>query len=149
MTGWSNLEASTFAGNPADSPVVYMLIREERVNLTESDKLSRIYLAYVTDAKGRAGPFGLTQYTFRENTGYRNEDLFVGQSPTGPVVLRCVRFSPEVPSPSCLRDLPIAPNVAMSYRFKRAHLAQWSEIGRGILNLVMTFKKQPKQQTAG
>jgi hypothetical protein len=143
MTGWSNWDSSTFAGNPADSPVVYMLIRDERVPLTESDKLSRIYLAYVADPKGKSGPFGLTQYTFQENSGYRNEDLFVGQTPTGPVVLRCVRFSPDVPSPSCLRDMPIAPNVAMSYRFKRAHLAQWNEIGQSILRLVATFKKQP------
>jgi hypothetical protein len=149
MTGWSNWEASTFAGNPADSPVTYMLIREERLNLTETDRLSRIYLAYVTDAKGQPGPFGLTQYAFRENSGYRNEDLFVGNTPVGPIVLRCVRFSPEVPSPSCLRDMPIAHNVALSYRFKRAHLAQWREIGQGISTLIATFKRQPKQETAG
>ena len=148
MTGWSNWESSTFAGNPADSPVVYMQIRDERVNLTESDKLARIYMAYVTDPKGQPGLFGLRQYSFRENAGYRNEDLFVGQTPSGLVVLRCVRFSPDVPSPSCLRDMPIARNVAMSYRFKRAHLAQWSEIGQSILSLVTTFKKPPKQQTA-
>ena len=149
MTGWSNWDAATFAGNPTDSPVVYLLIREERLNLTEADRLARIYLAYVTDPKGKPGPFGLTQYTFREDSGYRREDLFVGDAQSGPVVLRCVRFSPDVPSPSCLRDMPIAHNVALSYRFKRAHLAQWNEIGRSISNLVLTFKKQPKQETAG
>ncbi|MGZ6021100.1 MAG: hypothetical protein ACXWLQ_00710 [Rhizomicrobium sp.] len=149
LAGWSNWEASTFASNNADSPVVYLLIRDERLNLTEADRLSRIYLAYVTDPKGTPGPFGLTQYTFRDDTGYRNEDLFVGDTPTGPVVLRCVRFSPQVPSPSCLRDMPIAHNVALSYRFKRAHLAQWHEIGRAIGNLVMGFKKMPKRETAG
>jgi len=149
MTGWSNWDSTTFAGNPADSPVVYMLIRDERVNLSEADRLSRIYMAYVTDPKGKPAEFGLTQYTFKENSGYRNEDLFVGQTSTGPAVLRCVRFSPEVPSPSCLRDMPVAQNVSLSYRFKRAHLSQWNDIGQGISNLLAAFKKPPKQQTAG
>ena len=149
MAGWSNWEAATFAGNSPDSRVIYMLIRDEGLNLTEADRLSRIYFAYVSNPKGTPGPFGLTEYTFREDSGYRNEDLFVGDTVNGPVVLRCVRFSPAVPSPSCLRDMPIAHHVALSYRFKRAHLAKWREIGRAVGSLVIVFKKQPKQETAG
>lgn len=145
VSGWSSALAPTFADNTAESPVVYMLIREERLNLTEADRLSRIYLAYVTDTYGKAGPFGLTQYAFRDDTGYRSEDLFVGQTSSGPQLLRCVRFSPQVPSPSCLRDTPIAHNVALSYRFKRAHLAQWRDIGKAIGNLIVTFKSEPRQ----
>src|SRR4029077_9265197 len=147
--GWSNWLDSAFLANTAGSAVCYILIRDERLNLTEADRLSRIYLAYVTDPKGKPGPFGLTQFTFRDDTGYRNEDLFVGSTPTGPVLLRCVRFSPNVPSPGCLRDTPIAHNVALSYRFKRAHLAQWREIGKAIGSLVATFKTQPKEEAAG
>lgn len=146
MGGWSNWEASTFTGNTPDSPVVYLLVREEGLNLTEADRLSRIYMSYVTNPRGAPGPFGLTQYTFREDSGYRSEDLFVGQTPNGPIVLRCVRFSPDVPSPSCLRDLPIAHSVALSYRFKRQHLARWREIGDGIARLFVTFKTRPKTQ---
>jgi hypothetical protein len=148
LAGWSNWEASTFADNTADSPVVYLLIRDEEVNRSEADRLARIYLVYVTNPKGAPGPFGLTQYTFREDSGYRNEDLFVGQTAAGPEILRCVRFSPQVPSPSCLRDMPIDRKVALSYRFKRAHLARWHEIGDGIASLIVTFKKQPKSQAA-
>lgn len=147
--GWSNWLASAFLGNTADSAVVYILIRDERLNLTEADRLSRIYLAYVTDPKGKPGPFGLTQFTFRDDTGYRNEDLFVGSTPTGPVLLRCVRFSPTIPSPGCMRDTPIAHNVALSYRFKRAHLAQWREIGKVMGGLIARFKTEPKQELVG
>src|SRR5450755_2098395 len=92
MTGWSNWEESTFAGNPADSPVVYMHVRDERLNMTEADRLLRVYQAYFSEPKGQAAPFGLTQCTFKENSGYHNEDLFVGETPSGPAVLRCVRF---------------------------------------------------------
>jgi len=145
LSGWSDAAASTFSGNAADSPVVYLLIRDERLNLTEADRLSRIYMTYVADNKGKAGPFGLTQYTFRDDTGYRNEDLFVGQTPSGPQLLRCVRFSPRIPNPSCLRDTPIAHNVALSYRFKRAYLSQWREIGKAIGQLIVRFKQEPSE----
>ncbi|HEY0106229.1 MAG TPA: hypothetical protein VGB91_09110 [Rhizomicrobium sp.] len=148
MAGWSNWEASSFSGNTPDSPVVFLLIREERVTLSEADRLSRIYLAYVTDPRGRPGPFGLTQYTFREDSGYRNEDLFVGQTASGVQVLRCVRLSSTVPSPSCLRDLPVAHGVALSYRFKREHLSRWRMIGDGIDRLVVSFERPPKPQAA-
>jgi len=147
-SGWSNRLASAFSDNTADSAVVYLLIRDERLNLTEADRLSRIYLSYVTDAKGKPGPFGLTQFTFRDDTGYRNEDLFVGSTPTGPILLRCARFAPTVSSPGCMRDTPIAHNVAISYRFKRAHLAQWREIGKVVGGLIAGFKTQPKEELA-
>ena|ERR1700712_1223821 len=148
MAGWSAWEAPAFTGNTPDSPVVYMFVRDESLNLTEADRLARIYMAYVTNPRGTPGPFGLTQYTFREDSGYRREDLFVGQTPSGPTVLRCVRFSPDVPSPSCLRDLPIAHSVALSYRFKREHLAKWHEIGDGIEKLFAGFKIRPKAQAS-
>jgi hypothetical protein len=143
LVGWSPVDAPLFSGNAPDSPVVYLLIRNEAVNLSEADRLSRIYIAYVGNPRGQPGPFGLTQFAFRENSGYGREDLFVGQSGSGPVVLRCVRFSPEVPSPSCLRDLPVAHGVALSYRFKRAHLAKWREIASGIDSLIARFEKAP------
>jgi hypothetical protein len=143
MTGWSNWEAQTFAGNAPDSPVVFLLIRDEKINLSEADRLRRVYLGYVTDPRGEAGPYGLREFTFRQDSGYHDEDLYVGETAKGPVVLRCVRLGPEVPSPSCLRDLLIAPGVSLSYRFKRAHLAKWREIGDNVDKLISSFEKLP------
>jgi hypothetical protein len=105
-------------------------------------------MSYVTNPQGTPGPYDLTQYSFRDDSGYRNEDLFVGQTASGPVVLRCVRLSAEVPSPSCLRDLPIAHAVSLSYRFKREHLARWREISDGVARLIANFKTAPKAQAS-
>lgn len=137
--GFSEAEAQTFASNTSDSPVIYILVREEPVNLTEQERLERVYMGYVIDPQGKPGPFNLTQYTFREDTGYRGEDLFVGHMDGSLVVLRCVRFSQEVPSPSCLRDNPLRKGVALTYRFKRANLGSWREIARGVDTLVQGF----------
>ena len=144
MRGYSDWYASTFADNGPDSPVVYLLIREDRLNMSEVQRLQRIYLAYVADPAGSSAPFGLTQYTFRDDSGYRGDDLFVGQTAKGPVVLLCVRFSADVPSPSCLRDVRLAHRVALNYRFKRTHLSRWHEIADGVDGLMDSFMQAKK-----
>jgi hypothetical protein len=137
--GYSDWNAADFSGNAADSPVIFLLLREERYKISEAERLQRIYMEYVTDPAGKPGPFGLTQYTFRDDSGYHSEDLFVGQDAGQPVVLRCVRFSAEVPSPSCLRDVRLGHDVALTYRFKRANLGHWQDIIHGIDKLVASF----------
>jgi len=140
LQGYSGWDDSSFKSNAVDSSVVDMLIHEDAVRLNEHDWLERIYMPYVANPKGVQGPFGLVQYVFREDSGYRNEDLFVGQGDKGPVVIQCVRFSQQVPSPGCHREFPIAHGVALSYRFKRAHLAHWKEMSDGIEKLVQSFR---------
>lgn len=143
LSGWSNWNASAFAENGPNSRIVFLTIREQ-ANISEADRLKRIYMAYVADPKGAPGPYGLTRYSFRPDSGYRAEDLFVGQTAKGPMVLRCVRMSPDVPSPSCLRDMPLGRGVGISYRFKRSKLSHWQETGDAVETLLATFARPPK-----
>ncbi len=143
LTGWSNWDASKFASNAPDSRVIYITIHRERLRLTEADKLRRVYLDYVVDRKGTEGPFGLHQYTFRADSGYHDEDLYVGEGKHGPVVLRCVRLTRDVPSPSCLREILLDKGVSLTYRFKRSHHSDWREIAANVNRLIKSFQKPP------
>jgi hypothetical protein len=138
--GYSEWESSSFSNNAADSSLIFILLREEPFKITEAERLQRIYMTYVVDPAGKPGPFGLTQYVFRDDSGYHGEDLFVGQLDGKPVVIRCVRFSQQVPSPSCLRDERLVGGVSLSYRFKRANLGRWQEIATGIDKLAASFE---------
>jgi hypothetical protein len=138
--GYSDWGAAAFTGNAADSPVIFLLLREEQFKISEAERLQRIYTTYFTDPAGKPGPFDLTEYTFRDDSGYHNEDLFVGQDNGQPAVLRCVRFSADVPSPSCLRDVRLGHDVALTYRFKRANLGHWLDIVHGVDKLVASFE---------
>ncbi len=146
--GYIDSDAGAFSANAQDSPIVFMLVHEDPVNLPETERFKRIYLNYVVDTRGRPGPFGLTQYTFRDESGYRGEDLFVGTDAKGIVVMHCARLSQNVPSPNCLRDVPLSSTVALSYRFKRAHLAQWHDIDQGVLQLMHRFHTHKSTQVA-
>lgn len=144
LTGWSNWDSQAFAGNGPNSRIVHIVIRQDNVSLSEAEKLQRIYLAYVTEPKGAPSPFDLTRYAFREDSGYRKQDLFVGETRSGVAALRCERLTAENPSPSCIRDMPLGKGAAISYRFKRSRLNHWREIGEGVEKLMASFKTAPK-----
>ncbi|HTQ14969.1 MAG TPA: hypothetical protein VMH86_13925 [Rhizomicrobium sp.] len=144
LSGYSEWHSGDFDDQSADSPIVYLLIREDQQNIDESERFRRIYLSYVVDARGKPGPFGLTQYAFRDDSGYRGEDLFVGQTADGLVDLRCVRLSAQVANPTCLRDQRLGHHVALNYRFMRSHLAQWQDIATGVDKLIKSFMPKAK-----
>ena len=144
LTGWSNWDASDFAENGPGSRVVYISIREDKVNLSEADRFQRIYLAYIVDPKGSPAWYDLTRYQFRSDSGYRAEDLFVGHTPSGPVIMHCAKLGADDPSPNCWRDLRLAKGVSVSYRFKRKRLSHWHEIADGVAKLMASFRTPPK-----
>ncbi|HWA02164.1 MAG TPA: hypothetical protein VG819_01440 [Rhizomicrobium sp.] len=144
MAGWSNWDAAAFSDNSARSNVVYMSVRADRIGLSEADRLRRIYLVYATDPRGAPGPYGLAKYAFSPDSGYRNEDLFVGSHEGGLVVMHCARLGPGVPSPNCLRDMPLGRGASVTYRFKRSKLNHWREIAGGVARLMASFENPPK-----
>ena len=141
MRGYSPADSTLFARNAADSPVLHLLIKADTNSLDAASRFERIYKPYILAPDGAAGPFGLTRYTFRVDSGYGRDDLFVGDVPgLGTLLLLCEQPAQDVPSPNCLAiDRPIAPGVTMSYRFKRAQLANWRQISSGADRLISGF----------
>lgn len=137
MRGYNEDETQLFAGNAPDSPLVHLLIRA-RNGLSAQDRLQRVYMPYIANPMGDAGPFGLTHYAFRLHTGYGRDDLYAA----GDLLLLCERPAQDLSSPNCLAiDRPIAPGVSLSYRFKWAQLSSWRAINAGVDRLVADFRK--------
>jgi hypothetical protein len=132
LQGYTLGAAPEFGSNAPDSNVVNIVIRKEVMTLSAEDRLERIYRPFIALAEGTPTPFDARLYTFRMDSGYRDEELYVGESPAGTVLLRCTRPAPDVPSPSCLGDIALGNGLTTTYRFKRAHLAQWQDIESGV-----------------
>lgn len=143
LRGYSDAEATLFASNAPDSPIVHILVRADTNGLDAESRFNRIYMPYVIDPKGEAASFGLTRYIFRSDSGYGRSDLFVGNN-VG-LLLLCERPAQDLPGPNCLAtDRPIATGVILSYRFKRAQLSHWQAISRDVNRLVSSFRKETK-----
>jgi hypothetical protein len=145
LTGWSNWQSDTFTDASANSRVIFLTLREDNNGLSEAARMERVYRTYIKSQDGKPGPYGLTQYEFRADSGYHDEDLFTGQTATGLIVLRCVRPSADVPNPSCLREVLIDKGVALTYRFQRAHLSEWRTIAERTDALLTSFRETPKR----
>ena len=145
LRGYSASESQALAANPPDSEVIYLSLREERFNISEKDRIERIYMPQVVSREGKTGPFGLKQYAFKPSTGYRDDDLLVGNGDAGPVALRCTRPSRLAPSPNCLRETLLGPGVTLTYRFKRSHLENWKDIDKSVHELIGSFARQSQR----
>ena len=141
--GYSRAEAWQFTNDGAQSRVVHLRIWADNLALSEPAQLHRVLLTFVTSPHGQPGPFGLTQYRFRHDNGYRGQDLFVGVYDGQTIVLRCWRIVSTNHAPDCMRDLRLGHNVSLSYRFKRTYLSQWRQIAQGVSRLVAGFAHIP------
>lgn len=142
LRGYSDSEARLFQENAADSPVIHINLRGGAGNLDAKTRLARVYGPYVTNPDGMPGPFGLTQYAFRPDSGYARNDLFAGRGAGGLMLFLCERAADDLTSPNCLAiDQPLERNLSFSYRFKRAYLARWREISGGVSGLVRKFER--------
>ena len=139
LQGYTLDAAPDLTTNGPDSRVVNIMLKNAPAVLPEQERIDRIYMAQVEDPKGKPGPYGLRQYGFRADSGYHDQDLFVGATDAGPAVLLCTKLAPDVVSPSCLRDLPLSGGLSLSYRFKRGHLGEWRRIDTGIATRIAAF----------
>ena len=140
--GYSEAQARLFAGNAPDSAVVRLSLRGDPNSLDTRDRLNRLYLPYVSNPGGALGPFGLTKYSFAPDSGYKESDLFAGETGAGLLLFLCDRASAEFLSPNCQAfDRPPARNLRFSYRFKRAWLGRWRELSAGAEDLISRFRQ--------
>jgi hypothetical protein len=140
--GYAPELARRFQGNAPDSAVVRILIRRDGNPMDAATRLARIYRPYFLAPEGVEGLFGLRQYSFADNSGYEQNELFVGGSGGRILLLLCERPAADLPSPNCqATDRPLASGVSYSFRFKRAYLSRWLQMSAGVDALIGRFKK--------
>jgi hypothetical protein len=139
LDGYSLALAKQFGGNAPDSPIINVRLASGRAPVLEAERLDRIYRLLVENPDGEAHPDGLIRFSFRQDSGYRAQELFSGSIDGQTIAILCDRISADTPSPNCLRDIPFGEALSLSYRFKRALLPQWREIDSAVRELVNGF----------
>lgn len=139
LEGYTLADAQEFTSNAPDSRVIYLGVRQERITLSQEDKFARIYWPQILNGDGTRTGFGATLYTFREDSGYRDEELYVREGQNGTMLVRCTRPAAEVPSPNCLGDMSLGDGLIATYRFKRAYISNWQDIEAGTRALLGAF----------
>ena len=130
-----------FIHNGVDNPVVYFQIEIARLPMSEEQRVELIYRDFLTDGPGIDSGYGLTQHQFANDTGYDDQDLFLGTAADGSMVaILCTELTNMVPSPNCRREMALPDGLILSYRFKRHFLPEWQQINQGLIDRVAAFK---------
>ncbi|MFZ3033438.1 MAG: hypothetical protein WA138_05450 [Parvibaculum sp.] len=138
---WSPDLQPEFADNSVDADVIFFTLHEAENTLPAERRLKDVYARYFTSAKPDGSVNGLEKFSFREDSGYRDQDLFVGKDHFDRIILlTCQRLTPLIHSPNCSRTLLLTRNLALTYRYKRAHLEKWQRIDELITRRVASFE---------
>jgi hypothetical protein len=139
LQGYSLADAAEFASGAPDSRVINFTLQEEQMTRSDQERLEQSFLPLVEDKNGFRGPYNLTQYRFRDNSGYDDSELFVGETPGGVVILRCEKEDGETSAPTCESITSVTAELSLTYTFHRAQMQQWRDVDAGVRALTGAF----------
>tara|TARA_R110000824_G_scaffold390760_24_gene588121 strand:- start:946 stop:1761 length:816 start_codon:yes stop_codon:yes gene_type:complete len=130
-----------FSDNSADAEVVFFTLHQSEALLPAERRLKDIYARHLASPKPEQSENGLSLYSFSDNSGYKGQDLLVATDQKQRLILlMCQQKTDLVESPNCTRTLLLSRELALTYRYKRSHLAQWQRIDELLLRLVTSFE---------
>lgn len=139
--GYSPDLAEDFADNSPTSKVIFFNLRETADILPPERRLKEIYARYLVSQTPVRDSTGLERFEFKEDSGFKGQDLLVGMSIDGRLVLlTCQQQTKLVDSPNCSGSMELKSNLAVNYRYKRAFLTSWQEIDEGLYGLLRSFE---------
>ncbi|MEH2476144.1 hypothetical protein V1281_002686 [Nitrobacteraceae bacterium AZCC 2161] len=120
-----HVSVENFDENQQPIDRIFLSISAHHDALSPDTRLRTIYPRYVEQAS--TAEDGLTTRPFRDNSPYSHEDLFLGDTPV--LVARCTR---DAATPGmCLSERRID-GADLTFRFPRAWLEQWREVGNAM-----------------
>lgn len=141
LTGWTQKDAKEFASNAWNGRVVQIVLAVDRAKLTYQDKFERGIKPYSSTPDGIPGPHGLTTYKFDAGTGYESTEWLTATLEDGSkFVMRCDASATATFGTSCMRVTRLKDGVGLTYKYKRAYLAQWKEIDAKIMAKIDSFR---------
>lgn len=132
---------SEFSDNSPDAEVIFFTLHQAEATLPAERRLKEIYARLFTSPTPKHMSNGLDRFTFKEDSGYRDQDLFAGTDNEGHLVLLiCQHTTDLVESPNCTRTLLMTQGLALTYRYKRNHLDSWKRIDELMIRIITSFE---------
>ena len=141
MTGYSLQSREEFNNRSANSQIIYITITAPKHVWSASKRLDDIYPVYF-EGEAKKGPYGLTKRRFKPNSGYKDDDLFYAREKRGLYLVHCKANLSTLAPPDCYRDIVLAGNTLIQYRFRRSMLKDWRAIDRDIMHLIGRFRRK-------
>ena len=141
FTPYAPSRQSEFSDNSPEAEVIFFTLHQAEATLPAERRLKEVYARHFTSPSPERMKDGLDKFTFKDDSGYRDQDLFAGTDSEGRLVLLvCQRQTELIESPNCTRTLLMTRSLALTYRYKRAHLDTWQRIDELMIRIVTSFE---------
>ncbi|MDO8420859.1 MAG: hypothetical protein Q7S99_01745 [Parvibaculum sp.] len=132
---------SEFSDNSPGAEVIFFTLHRAEATLPAERRLKEVYARLFTSSTPERVKDGLDRFSFKDDSGYRDQDLFAGTDSSGRLVLLvCQRRTDLIESPNCSRTLLMTRNLALTYRYKREHLDSWRRTDELMIRIVTSFE---------
>jgi hypothetical protein len=141
MTGYTNADRDEFNNRDNRRNIIFLTVEERQMSRDMSGRLEPIYRRLI-ELPGAPGPAnGLRAYQFSEASGYLNEWLIVGdRAGHEAFVARCLTGRAAAESlAGCERDVHVADQLSLTYRFPEAMLQNWRALDAAVLAKMAEF----------
>ncbi|HAH10472.1 MAG TPA: hypothetical protein DCL48_10260 [Alphaproteobacteria bacterium] len=141
MRGWSAQDGKLFAANTPDSKVVQVNIGVTKDRKSEKDRFEKVQRPMASSPDGEPGPYGFTKFVM-PSAGANGLELYTFTAGEALIVIHCETVGDPAAGPNCWRTIKPAERdtVAVTYRFKRSQLAEWTTIDQGVVRLLKEFR---------
>lgn len=130
-----------FADQSASSRVIYFTLQKSEAMLPAERRLKEIYARQFVSPTPERDRTGLDRFTFKDSSGFRDQDLLAGTDKDGRLVLlMCQRATELNESPNCTRTIMMTSSLSLTYRYKREHVRDWQRIDELTLRIVSSFE---------
>lgn len=141
--GYSNEKQAAF-NDVSDRSVdlVFATVTENDMSLEMSERLEPVYRQLLDGGLYR-GEDGITGFTFRGDSRYAGEFLFVGgETSDEPFVARCLKPDQlPVETRLCFSQFKAGSNLSVVYRFHHRLLPQWRQLDGAVKTFIHTMLK--------
>ncbi len=127
MQGYQE-QTKTIFENPHDvSDLVFLTVEPRTMAYDMSGRLRPIYSRFF-EGVAILTPSGLVQQPLTSSAGFAHEDLYFDPGNPYPFVARCTREGKNSIRATCMRDIHLAKDLMMTYRFDKKLLPVWAEL---------------------
>lgn len=142
MEGYTNATRNTFNNGAGEKRILFLSFEDATMSRDMTGRLDPIYRR-LTEPAGRSLGGGLTAHAFTATSGYRDEELIVGEG-ASPFVARCLTGTAADDSLApCERDLRIGDDLSLTYRLPRALLAEADTLDAAVKKRAQSFLRTP------
>ena len=135
LSGYSDNLRREFNSANGNANLVFLTLEPRVMTYDMSGRIGPIYSRFF-EGRSYKDDNGLIRQPLSAEGGFMDEELFYASSSPYPFAARCVSEHADISTPFCIRDIHVARDLMLTYRFHKKFLPNWIELDQAMRSYV-------------